>query len=110
MPGKLSSARTKLLGADTVLPIVAGYKVAARITHNGHSRFAHKVEHVFSEAVFVAERIFGLIDALVYCSAQVLEERAVYSLVDFSDNETSVNYELCFLHNVLPLFNCQYSP
>ncbi|MPN16523.1 hypothetical protein SDC9_163867 [bioreactor metagenome] len=97
-PGQIQPARTALPGADGILPVEAGHKVAARIAHDGHIQFADQVDHVAAKAVRVSRRVTRLIDAAVHSAAQVLDEGAIQALVDLPDGKITVQDHFCFFH------------
>ena len=64
-------------------------------------QLAHEVEYVAAESVFIGSGVAQLPDAAVYCTAEVLDERAVDALIDFRDLEILFNGEFClFCHRL----------
>ena len=101
-PGQVQPARAALSGANGILPVEAGHKVAARIAHDGHIQLADQVDHVTAEAVRVCSGMTRLIDAAVHSAAQVLDEGAVQALVDLPDGKIMVQDHFCFFHSYTP--------
>ena len=95
MPGQIQTARAALLGADAVLPAVAGHEVAARVADGGGTEFLDQVDDVLAEAVFVGGRVVGLVDAGVHATAKVLDERTEQTIVDQSDLKIVIDDETC---------------
>lgn len=95
MPGQIESTGTFLLGADAVLPAVAGHEVAARVADGGGAEFLDQVDDVLAEAVLVGGRVVGLVDAGVHATAKVLDERTEQTIVDRSDLKIVIDDETC---------------
>ena len=93
MPGQIQTARTALLGADAVLPSVAGHEVAARVADGGGAEFLDQVDDVLAEAVFVGGRVARLVDAGVHATTEVLDERAEQTIVDRGNLEIVIDDE-----------------
>ena len=98
-PCKLKTLRAVFYGAYAVFPVEIGDEVAAGVTDDRHLQLAHEVEYVAAEAVFIGSGVARLPDAAVYCTAEVLDERAVDALIDFRNLEILFNGEFClFCH------------
>lgn len=95
MRGQIESTGTFLLGADAVLPAVAGHEVAARVADGGGAEFLDQVDDVLAEAVLVGGRVVGLVDAGVHATAKVLDERTEQTIVDRSDLKIVIDDETC---------------
>ena len=95
MPGQIESTGTFLLGADAVLPAVAGHEVDARVADGGGAEFLDQVDDVLAEAVLVGGRVVGLVDAGVHATAKVLDERTEQTIVDRSDLKIVIDDETC---------------
>ena len=98
-PCKLKTLRAVFYGAYAVFPVEIGDEVAAGVTDDRHLQLAHEVEYIAAEAVFIGSGVARLPDAAVYCTAEVLDERAVDALIDFRNLEVLFNGEFClFCH------------
>ena len=80
-PGQLRPHRTLVLGADAVLPAVAGQEVAPGIADVGQAQGANQLRHIPAEARLVGGGVVGLVDAGVHRPAHVLNKGAVEPVV-----------------------------
>ena len=78
------------LRADTVLPVVAGHEVAARIAYSRHSQLTDQLLDIIAEAVFIRRGMPRLIDSVVDTASQMLHKGAVHSPVYLSCRKISV--------------------
>ena len=101
-PGQIQAGGAALPGADGILPVEAGNKVAAGVAHHRHAQTPDHVHHVPAEAVFVGGGMAGLIDAAVDGAAQVLNEGAVDARVNLTDAVVLVQNHGRFFHGDVP--------
>ena len=105
LPGKVKSFRALAYRTHRILPIKARHKVAARVSYNGHAEIFNKRKNIFSEALLVCFGVIGLINAAVNGSAEMLNKRTVYSVVNSADSIVPVKYHIRFFHRNPPLCN-----
>ena len=98
VPGQIQPLGPVFFGAHSVFPPVAGDKVAAGIANHGHPKFLDHLQRVLPEALLVGQGAAGLIDAAVDSPTQMLDERAVDTVVYFADLEMFVDMDGCLLH------------
>ena len=82
VPGEVEARRALLDGADAVAPAVARDEVAAGVAHDRHALTAQGVDHVAAQALVVAQRRAGVMDAAVDAAVHVLGEAAEDVAVD----------------------------
>ncbi len=70
VPREVESGGPVLLGADPVLPAVAGHEVAAWVAHRRRAQFLRELGDVLAEAVLVGSGVGGLVDAVVDAPAR----------------------------------------
>lgn len=93
LPGCVPSARARILGADAVLPVVAGRKIAAGPAQERNVQVARGFEHVFAEAVAIGERRAFVVDATIDAAAEMLGEIAVDFAVDGANLAVEVEFD-----------------
>ena len=91
-PGEFRTLRPFILRPDSVLPIVSGNKITARITYNRHLQFPGQFNDIPAESAVVCKRMAGIINASVNRSADMLDERSVNPLVNFPDLKIPVQF------------------
>ena len=74
VPGQVAADGSVLLGADAVLPAVAGKEVAAGVTHGGDPEFTDEFGHVAPETIGVRGGVSRLVDPGVDAPSHVLDE------------------------------------
>ena len=55
VPGQVENARTILLRAHAIQPVIARDEVASRIADDGNAELADLIEHIFAKAVGIGE-------------------------------------------------------
>ena len=68
--------------ADAVLPVIGGDEAAAGPAHHRDAQTPERGDHVAPEAVRVAERVAGVVEAAVDLAAKVLDELPVDHGID----------------------------
>ena len=107
-PGKIQSLGA--VGAHGVLPVKAGYKVAAGVTHGGHAQVAHLLQHILPETLGVRGGVAGLIDAAIYGAAHVLDEGTIDAGINLTDGVCLVQGNACVHHCAgPPCKSCDYA-
>src|SRR6185437_1525451 len=77
LPGGVPATRALLLGADAVLPVIAGGEISAGPAQHGDVQIAYGLQHVLAEAVLVRKGRAGIVDAAVNATTEMLDEIAV---------------------------------
>ena len=102
-PGQIQPLRPLIPGADGILPVEAGHKVAARIAHHRNVQLPHHVDHVPAETVFVRRGMIRFIDAAVHRPAEVLDKGPVNPWIDPPDGKILIQDHGCFFHGFILL-------
>ena len=74
VPGAVKADGARSAGADSVLPVVAGEKVPARIAHEGNVQILHQVDDILPKALGIRRGVPRLVDAGIDGASQVLDE------------------------------------
>ena len=99
VPGQIQVGLALLLGADGVLPLPAGDKVAPGQPQGGQARFPQGGDEVLAEALAVRSGVLGVVHAAVDHGADGLQKGAVQPGRDFPNGELGVQRQFrCFCH------------
>ena len=102
-PGQVQAHRAVGRGANTVFPVIARYKVAAGVAHDGGAEFAGQLHHVAAKAACIGRGVAGFIDTGVDRAAQVFDKTAEDAPVKVRDGEVAVDDQAGGDHGVLPV-------
>jgi len=95
VPGTVQAARPGFDRANSILPVVAGDKISARVADHCGTELLDEFHHVPTESVFVRLGVAGLVDAGVDAAAHVFHEGAEDPAGDPADGEVAVNDNPC---------------
>ncbi len=102
VPGEVETSGALFARADAVFPVVGGDKVAAGIADDGNFDVLDELQHVLAHALFVCGLMVRLVNAGVDRAPEMLEKRAIDSIVDVRDRIVGMRDDLGF-HDFPPL-------
>ena len=91
MPRQIKATRPVPLGADAILPTVAGHEVATGITDGRRTKLTDQLDDVLAETVLIRLRMTRLVDAVIHATAQMLDERTEQTIINLSNLKIVVN-------------------
>lgn len=69
-PGQIQPLGALLPGANAVLPVEAGYEIAAGIAHQRDAQLAHQLDNILAKTLLIRLGMTRLIDAAVHRPAR----------------------------------------
>src|SRR5687768_4406751 len=97
-PCEIETRRALVLRSHSVLPVIAGKKIAAGVAHDRRPELARELEHVAPKATLIRCRMAGFINAAVHTTPHVFDERAEHTTVEGGNDEIAINENASFLH------------
>ena len=95
-PSELKSFRALRSVTRAVHPVISRNEVSAGVSDDRNVYHFDKLHYVGAEAHIVSRSVRGLVNTAVNGSAEMLDERAVYSFVYLSYCEILIDRNLCF--------------
>jgi hypothetical protein len=99
-PGVIQPGRTLRDRSDTIFPVIAADKVAARIAHDRRRQLVHQGHHVLAEALGVGGGMAWFINAAIHTTPEMLDERTEQPPVGGTDREVGVEQNMTFARHL----------
>ena len=100
-PGQVKPLRSVFHRSDAVLPVEAGYKITAGITHNRDSELLYRINDIRAKTGFVRQRMTGFINASVYRPAQMFDKGPENPVINSADLIILIQYYFCLFHQII---------
>jgi len=98
VPGEVEANGPLFHRPHAILPIVARYKIAARVAHNSRTELAHERENVAAKAPLVRGRMARLENTPIDATPHVLDKSAEQPAVGGADRKIAIQYDLSLQH------------
>ena len=96
-PCGVKAARPGFPRTDSILAVVGGGKIPARIAQGAYARAPDQLLHILAEAQGIRLRVTQLVDSIVNAAVQVLDKGARHAFFYPSDDKVLVISD-CRLH------------
>ena len=102
VPGAVKANGSAFTRADSVLPVVARKKIAARIAHKPYAQIFYQFNDITSESLLIGGFVPRLVNARVHGAPQVLDKRTEQLIIDRASRKIFYNSNFRFHKTPMP--------